>query len=117
MYEAHLDHWAPDNRDAYWPRPHLGHSLATASRKSALRNTHVQTRYLQNGAYLKLRNIQLGYSLPEKLLERVGFSRARIYISGENLLTITNLKIFDPEDKGMAYPLQKVYSAGINVQF
>lgn len=116
-FETHKDHWTPDNPDAYWPRPHFAHSLATTDRKSAFRNTQVQTRYLQNGAYLKLRNIQIGYSLPEKWLERVGFSRARIYVSGENLLTITNLRIFDPEDKGMAYPLQKVYSAGLNVQF
>jgi TonB-linked SusC/RagA family outer membrane protein len=117
VHETHKDHWRPDNTDAYWPRPHFAHSLAATDRRSAFRNTQVQTRYLQNGAFLKLRNIQIGYSLPEKWLERIKFSRARIYISGENLLTITNLRIFDPEDKGMAYPLQKVYSAGINVQF
>ena len=117
VYETHKDHWTPENPDAYWPRPHFAHSLAATDRRSAFRNTQVQTKYLQNGAYLKLRNIQIGYSLPLKWLERIKFSRARIYVSGENLLTFTNLKIFDPEDKGMAYPLQKVYSAGINVQF
>ncbi len=117
VHKTHLDHWAPDNTDAYWPRPHFAHSLATTDRRSAFRNTQVQTKYLQNGAYLKLRNIQIGYTFPKKWIERVKLSRLRIYASGENLLTLTNLRIFDPEDKGMAYPLQKVYSAGVNIQF
>ena len=117
VFETHKDHWTPENPDAYWPRPHFSHSLASSDRRSAFRNAQVQSRYLQNGAYLKLRNIQIGYSLPSKWLDKIGFSRARIYVSGENLLTFTKLKIFDPEDKGMAYPLQKVYSAGLNVQF
>ena len=117
VFETHKDHWTPENPDAYWPRPHYAHSLATTDRMSTFRNTQVQTKYLQNGAYLKLRNIQIGYSIPKRWLDRIRFSRARIYVSGENLLTFTNLKIFDPEDKGMAYPLQKVYSAGVNVQF
>lgn len=117
VFETHKDHWTPENTDAYWPRPHFAHSLGDSDRRSAFRNTHVQTRYLQNAAFLKLRNVQVGYSIPQNVLEKIGFSMARIYVSGENLLTLTKLKIFDPEDKGMAYPLQKVYSAGINVQF
>ena len=72
-----------------------------------------------------MKNLQLGYTLPQSLTSRAGVSRARIYLSGENLLTFTRLiGIFDPEtvalsgwNDGKTYPLAKVYSCGININF
>jgi hypothetical protein len=61
--------------------------------------------------------VQLGYTLPTHLTKQVLIQNARIYISGENMLTFTKLRIFDPETPGYIYPLQKVISAGVKVTF
>lgn len=84
------------NKDAYFPRPYSQSSQYN-------KNTQVQTRYLQNGAYLRLKNLQFGYTIPEKVIHKIGLQRSRIYFSGENLWTLTSLSpAFDPEtaDKG-----------------
>ena len=103
------------NLNSYFPRPAFDQG----------RNTQTQTRYLLNAAYMRLKNAQIGYSLPQVLLSRIGFSSARIFVSGENLLTFTKMsKIFDPESVGLAgwndgktYPFATTYSAGINLNF
>lgn len=101
------------NLDAYYPRPIFGSS----------KNQQVQTGYLQNAAYLRLKNIQLGYTLPAGLTKRLGGQKFRVYASGENLVTWTKLaKMFDPEtvDGGTnqsVYPLLKVISLGLSVTF
>lgn len=74
--------------------------------------------YLYNASYLKLKNLQIGYTLPEKLSKKVLISRARIYVSGENLWTITNYPGLDPEiGAGVGYPTMRQYSVGLNVTF
>ncbi|MGV3504930.1 MAG: TonB-dependent receptor [Adhaeribacter sp.] len=103
------------NADAYFPRPYFNTG----------KNQQTQTRYLQSAAYMRVKNLQLGYTLPQGLTAKAGVSRARIYLSGENLLTFTKLiGIFDPEtvalsgwNDGKTYPLAKVYSCGININF
>jgi TonB-linked SusC/RagA family outer membrane protein len=111
----HQDYWTPENPDAYWPRPYLN---------KGNKNHYPQTRYLQNGAYLRLKSVQIGYTLPSKLTKKVFIQNLRIYVSGENLLTFTKLmKTFDPEATGGAtgsgqmYPLQKLVSTGISITF
>ena len=82
-------------------------------------------RYMQDGSYLRMKNLQLGYSIPQSLTRKVSISSAKIYISGENLLTFTNLMLFDPEaitSSGLGgdakiYPLAKAYSVGLNINF
>ena len=106
----HLDHWTPENHDAYYAR-----AFMAESGRPGQKNQQVQTKYLQNGAYLRLKNIQLGYTIPSRLTKRFLISNARFYLSGENLLTYTKLRIFDPETPGLIYPLQKVYSVGFNI--
>ena len=77
--------------DAYYPRVAFNGG----------KNTNVQTRYLQNGAYLRLKNIQLGYTLPVQWIQKAGMSSVRVYVSGDNLLTWSSLStIFDPEATG-----------------
>jgi len=108
----HLDRWTPENRDAYYPRVLIAESGHPGSK-----NKQVQTKYLQNRAYIRLKNIQVGYTLPSEWTQRYLISKARIYVSGEDLMTFTNLKIFDPVTPGLIYPLQKVFSAGFNISF
>lgn len=72
--------WSEDNPDAYFPR-YRGYVALQSSRELSV----VQTRYLQNVAYLRLKNLQVGYNLPQKLLSSVKMQNARIYVSGENL--------------------------------
>ncbi len=112
VLEEHLDYWTEENTGAYYAR-----ALASNSTSISLKNYQAQTRYLQNRAYLRLKNVQLGYTLPYKWFSKYQIQNARFYVSGENLLTFTKLKIFDPETPGNIYPLQKVYSVGIKVTF
>ena len=77
--------------------------------------------FIQNTSFLRVRNLQLGYTLPTAVGEKVGFSKLRIYASGENLFTFTDFEGFDPErgitDSGIQYPLHKTYTFGINLTF
>ncbi|HTF21115.1 MAG TPA: TonB-dependent receptor [Chryseolinea sp.] len=121
----HLDYYRPEgdpygaNVDAYYPRPYT----ITAQ------NQLTQTKYLQDGAYLRLKNLQLGYSIPNRLSQKLYLQRVRLYVSGDNLYTWTKLtKVIDPEaymgmntpqggagSIGTAYPIQKVFSVGLNL--
>ena len=113
--QEHMDYWTEENTDAYWPRPYF---------EKCAKNHQVQSRYLQNGAYVRLKSVQLGYTIPSALTTKVHISRLRVYMAGENLLTFTKLiSMFDPEatggnfGSGTLYPLQKVVSAGLTVTF
>ncbi|MCD7939951.1 MAG: SusC/RagA family TonB-linked outer membrane protein [Bacteroides intestinalis] len=99
------------NTDAYLPR-----SLYNT------KNMQKQTGYLQNAAYIRLKNLQIGYTLPTQLTGKWKIQRARIFFSGENLLTGTSLvEQFDPEtivaNNGNAYPLSKTLSFGLSLTF
>ena len=120
-FVEHWDFWRPEgdelgaNTDAYFPKPAFGNGG---------KNFEASTRYLQNAAYMRLKNIQLGYTLPRKLTEKAGMSMVRFYVSGENLFTLTKMfKVFDPETisgdwgEGKVYPLMKTYSFGVNINF
>ena len=118
----HLDYFraadTPEDRlgpnvDSYYPRPLFSN-----------KNHQTQTKYLQNAAYMRLKNLQIGYTLPKAWVLKVGLQNVRLYVSGENLLTITGLEdIIDPElagygwQGGMSYPLSKTYSFGLSVNF
>ena len=108
----HLDHWTPENHNAYYPR-----ALVSGHGYISRRNRDVQSKYLQNRAFLRMKNIQFGYTFPAKWTKPALIQNARVYVSGENLLTFTKLRMFDPETPGLIYPLQKVFSGGINVTF
>lgn len=114
-FSEHLDYWSEDNPGAFLPRPTF---------RSAWRNQQVQTRYLQNGAYVRLKNVTLGYNFDANFVENLRLKKLRLFITGENILTITKMSdIFDPEatggrwGNGKIYPLQKSFSIGLNVQF
>ena len=115
-----LDYWGvPDdyNPDAYFPR--LTNNVRIAG------NENAQTKYLQNAAYLRLKNLTLGYTIPRTLTERWKISRLHFFFSGENLLTFHHFDVsgIDPEtaDHGSSttttYFPQKIYSFGLNLSF
>ncbi|MBP3714066.1 MAG: TonB-dependent receptor [Phocaeicola sp.] len=124
-YKEHLDYYRPanttstfgPNTNAYYPKIYMSKDM----------NQRVQTRYLQNGAFGRLKNIQLGYSIPPTLLSKLSMQRLRIYVSAENLFTISSLPSgFDPEtaysnytgsNTGKTYPLQTTISFGLNATF
>lgn len=83
-------------------------------------NERTSSYWVTAGDYLRFKNIELGYSLPESVLTKIGASRARIYLNGRNLHTWSKIKNLDPENpqqRGWFYPQQKVYNIGLNVQF
>lgn len=122
------DVWSEDNPDAKFPRP-IGYVGIGGGRREL---SAVNTKYLENVAYCRLKNLTLGYTLPRKLLRRAGIDRLRVYFSGENLLTFTPLstKYIDPEIAGAqntwaagktnvssTYPTNKQFTFGLNITF
>ncbi len=118
VFKEHLDYWTPENTSAYYPRPYMG---------GINKNHQAQTRYLQSAAYLRCKNIQFGYTLPQTLVSKAGISNCRIYLSCDNLFTITGLSsVYDPEafgsynnygSSGKTYPMQRTFSIGVNLSF
>lgn len=99
------------NLDAYLPRPVYSD-----------KNEKIQTRYLQNAAYIRLKNLQIGYSLPAAIVQKLHIQKLRFFFSGDNLWTGTKLaKQFDPETignySGNGYPLSRTLSCGLNLTF
>ena len=107
--------WTTEHTDAYLPRI-KGYAATYWSGAEMLQ---ANTRYLQNSAYLRLKSISIGYSIPENLISKVKLQQLRIYATGENLLTWTGIKnpYIDPEASLNGYPLQKIFSFGINAKF
>jgi TonB-linked SusC/RagA family outer membrane protein len=107
-YEHHLNRWTPSNPNATYPRLTVGTNL---------NNSQTSSYWIKSGNYMRLKNLELGYSFPTKLAGRVGFSSARIFLNGTNLLTFSSLKDRDPENTVYNYPIQRVLVAGINLKF
>lgn len=103
--------WRPDNPNAKFPR------LGIASRENGGR---FSSWWVKDGTYLRLKSLQLGYTLPKKLTEKAGFKSIRAYVSGGNLLTFCGLDYMDPEMPGVNqgyYPQQRTYEFGLNITF
>lgn len=121
FFVEHLDYWRDDtsalgaNYDAYYARP-----LYYTNK-----NRETQTRFLQDGSYVRLKNLQVGYTFPSEWMKKIHISNLRIYFSGENLWTHTKMiKVLDPESlevskmkSGGSYPLSRTYSFGLSVEF
>jgi len=117
----HLDYWRDDssllgeNLDSYYPRPIYGN----------YKNKFIQTRYLQDASYLRLKNLQVGYTFPKEWTSKWYCQNLRIFFSAENLCTWTKMsKVIDPESlevssmkSGSAYPIAKTFSFGLTVDF
>ena len=79
----------------------------------------MSTYFVEDGSYLKLRNLQLGYTLPQKLTQRIAMQKLRFYLSAQNLLTIKskNFTGVDPENPNFGYPIATNVTFGLNVTF
>ena len=91
-----------------------------------MNNTNLQTSdyWVRDASYLRLKNVQIGYTLPKQLVSKVGLQNIHIYVSGQNLLNINKFyKGWDPEneigtgDAPSYYPINKIYSFGLNIKF
>lgn len=124
--------WSPENPDTYFPR-----LRSYVANRNGAELSNVNDRYLQSVAYLRLKNLTIGYTLPQQWLDKINARRIRIYFSGENLLTFSSLTDYiDPEaasnafnfgnpvadyssrgarSQGQIYPFSKIYSVGINI--
>jgi TonB-linked SusC/RagA family outer membrane protein len=108
MYE---NRWTIDNPSSVHPR------IANRSDQYYSNNN---TYWLRSSDYIRLKNFELGYSLPEVLTKKIGSSSARIYVSGINVFTIDKLKVFDPETAsttGQYYPQSRIMNMGLNIKF
>ena len=117
------DTWTEDNRDAYFPAAHI----STRDGKNKLR----QSRFMQNAAYIRLKNLTLAYSIPQSVASKVGLGEAQVYVSGMNLWEASKIrKPLDPEylrrnvlaeefnnNGAVEYPLQRLYSFGVRLGF
>ena len=125
MYTHQLDYWTPQNPDARYPR--LANNGTQSNTNNFRRGSDM---YLYDGAYARLKNVQIGYSLSDDVAQRLGMSRFHVYVSGQNLLTLSKVRFVDPElsefnnsmtpsgaNSGRAYPTQVYYGMGIDITF
>ena len=105
-----LNRWTPENPSTELPR--LGGN----------NNQQVSDFYIQDASFLRLKNLEIGFALPAKLMNKVKIQKLRIFLSGQNALTFTKLKDFDPErnsgqNTDRLTPLYKVFNTGLNLKF
>lgn len=106
-----LDRWTPDRPDAPLPR------LSLLSDRN---NQQISSFWIQDASFIRLKNVELAYTLKSALLTKIGASQVRVYANGQNLLTFTDIKNVDPENNnasGWYYPQQMTFNFGINIQF
>ena len=113
LLKAYADsHWSEDNRDVYalWPRlsPEINQNNAQKS-----------TWFMRDGSFLRLKTVELGYTLPKSWQKKVRTSSFRVYASATNLLNFSKFNLWDVEmgGNGLGYPLQKVFNVGLNISF
>lgn len=106
------DHWSEDNRNIYalWPR--LSPTLIS-------NNLQPSNWFMRDGSFLRLKSVEFGYTLPERIISKAKMTNLRVYVSGTNLLTFSKFKLWDPEmgGNGLGYPIQKVYNFGLQLSF
>jgi TonB-linked SusC/RagA family outer membrane protein len=106
------DHWSESNRNVYalWPR---------LSYRAEWNNLQRNTWFMQDGAFLRLKSMEIGYTIMPEKLKRVKLGSVRIYASGTNLFTLSHFKLWDPEmgGNGLGYPVQRVINFGLQVSF
>ncbi|WP_270087428.1 SusC/RagA family TonB-linked outer membrane protein [Sphingobacterium sp. SYP-B4668] len=110
MREYYDNRWTPENKDAQYPAIDVGNNP---------NNFLNSTTWMKNGNYLRIRNVEIGYSLPSKAANRLGLTSLRLFLNGMNLYTWDHIKVMDPEsnDGTGGYPLQRSINVGLQVDF
>lgn len=105
-----LDAWSPSNTNS---------TIPALSYLDTNNERRFSSYYIEDGSYLKLRNLQLGYTLPAKMMKKINVEKMRFYLSGQNLLTIKskNFSGLDPENPNLSYPISRTYTVGLNLSF
>ncbi len=125
MYKHQLDYWTPQSPGADYPR--LADNGSQSNTNNFRRGSDM---YLFDAAYLRVKNVQIGYTLPASIAQKAGAQKIRAYLSGQNLFTLSKIKFVDPEltefdsdlsssgaNSGRAYPTMIFYGAGLDVTF
>lgn len=106
------DYWSTSNRNIYalWPR---------LSDHIIQNNVQRNTWFMRDGSFLRLKSMEFGYTIPQRILDRYMIRNLRFYVSGTNLLTFSKFDLWDPEmgGNGLGYPIQKVFNLGIQLSF
>lgn len=125
IYKHQLDFWTPTNVDAKYPR-------LTAPGSASTQNNYRtgSDLYILDGKYLRVKNITLGYTIPKFVTSKAGIEKLRVYVTGQNLLTLTNNSFIDPEssefgnrmsnsggNSGRNYPTLRYYGFGLDIEF
>jgi len=122
-----MDYWTPENRNAAHPR---------ITTQPTPNNSAFSSQWVRNGSYLRLKTVEIGYTLPKFIITKMRIQSMRVFLSGQNVITWSKIKDFDPEMSntqtsswmdaynndasnatGWYYPQQKVYSIGANITF
>lgn len=113
LLKAYSDsHWSEDNRDIYALYPRY-------SAYENHNNTQVSTWWMRDGSFVRLKQMEFGYTLPQKLTNKIHIDNLRVYFQGNNLLCWSKFKLWDPElaGEGFNYPIQRTFNIGVNVTF
>ncbi|MFD0793916.1 TonB-dependent receptor [Mucilaginibacter litoreus] len=123
IYQHQLDYWTPQNPDARYPR--LSASGSQSNENNFRRGSDM---YLFDGKYIRLKNVQIGYTLSQNVAKKIGMRKVRAYVTGQNVLTFSPMKFIDPEstelggnvsaggaNSARAYPLPIYYGFGIDL--
>ncbi|QBN20395.1 SusC/RagA family TonB-linked outer membrane protein [Flavobacterium nackdongense] len=100
------NYWTPENPSGTWPRPRVGNDPP-----------NLNTIGLQDASYIRLQNISLGYTLPADLIKKLGLGNFRMYVTGNNVITITDFQSYSPEKNASDYPEPVSYVFGLQVGF
>jgi hypothetical protein len=127
-YTHQLDYWTPTNTDARWPR--LSSPGSASNTNNYQKSSDI---YIFNAAYVRLKNVQLGYTVPKQITSRFGIEKLRLNVNAQNLFTLSNVSFIDPEstefggnmggtggtgaNSGRNYPTLKYYGFGLDLEF
>ena len=106
------NHWSESNQNPYalWPR---------FSSQLVENNNQTSSWFMRDGSFLRLKSLEVGYTLPNKIITKLGMTNLRVYLNGSNLLSFSNFKLWDPEmaGNGLSYPIQRVFNLGVQTSF
>ena len=137
IFENQLDYWTEDNQNAKFPRPYVNGTFGSLSGlpgNSGINNFAPQTKYLNNLAYLRIKNLTVGYTIPQKLTRKLYVEKLRFYFSAQNLFTFDHIDgVMDPECTGgwsstftngidmtyagRAMPFNRQWTCGLQITF
>ncbi|MCK0158031.1 TonB-dependent receptor [Cellulophaga sp. F20128] len=106
------DYWSETNRNEYATWPRLSNNYVN-------NNNQTNTWFMQDGAFLRLKQVEIGYKMPNDLVSKLKMEKIRLYLSGTNLFVMSKFKLWDPElsGDGLGYPNQRVFNFGVNLSF